>query len=71
MEANERCLNGEGFIRGEGFQSGLYVKLHDGMLITVDANKMHSYVDNFILSTSLQKQKFKIFSIANAKELGI
>ncbi|MFJ8528297.1 hypothetical protein [Bacillus sp. NPDC094106] len=69
MEALERCLNGEGFMRGDGFKRGIYVKLHEGMLITVDANQMHSYVDTFILSTTLQSQKFKIFSVANAKQL--
>lgn len=69
MEALERCLNGEGFMRGDGFKSGVYVKLHNGMLVTVDANKMNSYIDTFIVSTTLQSQRFKIFPVANAKAL--
>ncbi|WP_242299208.1 hypothetical protein [Bacillus cereus group sp. BfR-BA-01382] len=54
MEALEMCLNGEGFMRGDGFKSGVYVKLHNGMLVTVDANKMNSYID-----TLLYQQRYK------------
>jgi len=69
MEAIEKCLNGDGFMRGDAFKSGIYVKLHDGMLVTVDGKQMHRQIDTFIVSTTLQNQKFKIFSVANVKEL--
>ncbi|WCK57185.1 hypothetical protein PP175_28775 (plasmid) [Aneurinibacillus sp. Ricciae_BoGa-3] len=71
QEAIEKCIKGEGFIRGELFQAGLYVKNYHGVLVEVDGKKHHEIVDNLMISTGLFNQKFKLFCVVNPKELEI
>lgn len=39
QEAVEKCLKGEGFIRGDQFAEGVYVKTENHMLVVMDRSK--------------------------------
>jgi hypothetical protein len=43
IEAAERCLNGKGFIRGENFAPGTYVKVENGVLVLKDKKGNDSF----------------------------
>jgi hypothetical protein len=45
-EAIDKCLKGEGFIRGERFKNGVYVKMQGDNLIAVDGLKSNRIIGN-------------------------
>lgn len=71
-EAVEKCLKGEGFIRGNGFDKGVYIKPKNGVLYVVSINKQgwHEELNPFMITVSTAlEQKYKLFSVASKKEL--
>lgn len=75
LEAIEQCLQGKGFIRGDNFDKGVYVKPNSqGVLvvISVDEHGWHKELMEFYMSHStVFYQKYRIFSVASKKELGL
>lgn len=69
FEAIEKCLNGEGFIQGDGFADGVYVKEKDGLLISVEGHRHHEEIGALHISRGLMKQKYKLFSVANKQAI--
>lgn len=69
FEAIERCARGEGFIRGEKFRAGVYVKKLGDNLIAVDAFNSNKSLGNFFISTGIMTQKYKLFENAVEEEL--
>lgn len=69
FEAIERCARGEGFIRGEKFRAGVYVKKLGDNLIAVDAFNSNKSLGNFFISTGIMAQKYKLFENAVEEEL--
>lgn len=68
-EAVEKCLKGEGFIRGDKFRDGIYVKKQGETLIAVDAFHSDKVVGNFYVSAGILSQKYKVFHDAVKEEL--
>lgn len=69
FEAIERCANGEGFIRGEKFRDGVYVKKQGETLVAVDALNSNKVIGNFFISTCIMAQKYRLFEGVSAEEL--
>jgi hypothetical protein len=69
--AVEICLTENSFIRGENFQEGYYAKNSDGVIVLVNGSAYHDIQGNLMISEGLLKQKFKSFSIANHKNIGL
>ncbi|PLS19196.1 hypothetical protein CVD28_01955 [Bacillus sp. M6-12] len=73
QEAIEKCLKGEGFIRGDDFAKGVYVKPNkDGILIVIGVNEQgwHEEISTFMITHSVVfRQKYKLFSVANKEAL--
>lgn len=71
-EAIEKCLNNEGYIRGEQFAPGVYVENKDGQLKVMNRDGMfRSEIAPLGVSTGVRNQKYKLFSVANPKEIGL
>lgn len=79
IDAIQACLNNKGFIRGDDFGKGLYVKKDkDGLLIIIHGHNYHEgqkvyknhrkYMDLYI-NDGLMNQKWKLFQVANQTEL--
>lgn len=68
-EAVEKCINGEGFIRGDKFKNGVYVKKQGDILIAVDAFNCNKVIGNLYIGSGIISQKYKIFNYANNEEL--
>ncbi len=68
-EAVEKCLKGEGFIRGDKFRDGIYVKKQGETLIAVDAFHSDKVIGNFYVSAGILAQKYKVFHDAAREEL--
>jgi hypothetical protein len=75
QEAIEQCLQGKGFIRGNDFDKGVYVRPNkDGILVVVSVNQhgWHEEIMNYYMNDStVFRQKYKLFSVASKKELGL
>lgn len=69
LEAIQRCLDGKGFIRGDGMTNGMYVKKEDGLLIIVNGKDHHRKHMDLYIHQNLLGQKWKLFSVANSKAL--
>lgn len=69
FEAIEKCLNGEGFIQGNDFADGVYVKEKDGLLIMVEGHRFHQESGTLHISRGLMKQKYKLFPVANKQAI--
>jgi hypothetical protein len=69
FEAIEKCANGEGFIRGDKFRDGVYVKKQGETLIAIDAFNSNKAIGNFFISTGIMAQKYKLFDCVLAEEL--
>lgn len=61
FEAIEKCANGDGFIRGDKFRDGVYVKKQGETLIAVDALNSNKVIGNFFISTGIMAQKYELF----------
>lgn len=70
-EAAERCLNNEGFIRGNDFAKGVYVRCKDGTLVAIDGGDLHREIGSMQVTNGMRTQKYKLFSVANAKTIGL
>lgn len=70
LDAIQKCLLGQGFIRGENFADGIYVDCKDGILVLVDG-KDYSVLENLYITGGVIKQKYKIFTVANKEELNL
>lgn len=68
-EAVEKCINGEGFIRGDKFKKGVYVKKQGDTLIAVDAFNSNKIVGNMYIGSGIISQKYKIFTSVDEEEL--
>lgn len=68
-EAVEKCMKGEGFIRGDRFRDGVYVKKQGETLIAVDAFHSDKIVGNFYISAGIMAQKYKVFHTPAKEEL--
>lgn len=71
QEAIERCLNGEGFIRGEDYAPGIYVRNENDVLVVVDGKRNHVVDFNMMITKGALRQKYKLFSVANNKAIGL
>lgn len=60
-EAIERCVNGEGYIRGDKFKDGIYVKKYGEALIAVDAFHSDKLIGNLYVSEGMMSQKYALF----------
>lgn len=69
LEAIEKCLNGEGYIRGDKFRDGVYVKKQGETLVAVDAFNSNKAIGNFFISTGIMAQKYKLFEEVSAGEM--
>lgn len=69
MEAIEKCLNGKGFIRGEHFEKGVFIENRNGILYLIQHDDMYRDLGPVMITQNMLKQKFKIFEVANKKEL--
>lgn len=69
IDAIQACLIGGGFIRGNDFDKGLYVKADKGQLIIVDGNDLHRKLMDLYINHGLMDQKWKLFHVANQTEL--
>lgn len=69
FEAIEKCAKGEGFIRGDKFRDGVYVKKQGEALIAVDAFNSNKVIGNFFVTTAIMAQKYKLFENAFDEEL--
>lgn len=68
-EAIEKCCNGEGFIRGENFKDGVYVKKVGETLVAVDAFDLNHVIGNLYVSEGILSQKYKLFKDIADEEL--
>lgn len=68
-EAIEKCINGEGFIRGDKFKKGVYVKKQGDILVAVDAFNSNKVIGNLYVGGGMLSQKFKLFNQAVQEEL--
>lgn len=69
FEAIEKCANGEGFIRGDKFRDGVYVKKQGETLVAIDVFNSNKVIGNFFISTGIMAQKYKLFECASDEEL--
>lgn len=69
FEAIERCAGGEGFIRGDKFREGVYVKKQGETLVAVDAFNSNKVIGNFFISTGIMSQKYRLFEDVSTVEL--
>lgn len=69
QEAIEKCTNGEGFIRGEAFKDGVYVKKQGETLVAVDGFNLNRSVGNLYISIGIMTQRYKLFKELTAEEL--
>jgi hypothetical protein len=72
FEAVEKCLKGEGFIRGNDFAPGCYVANRDGMLVVLQRTESgwNELIGVFgITHSAVFSQKYKLFSVASPREL--
>lgn len=70
IDAIQACLNKQGFIRGDDFGNGIYVKKDDdGLLILIDGNNYHRKHMTLYINDGLMNQKWKLFQVANQTEL--
>jgi hypothetical protein len=71
-EAIKECLANRGFIQGDDFKKGVFVKIEEGTLVVVErSNSSYNKICNFHISTGTVSQKYKLFAVANDKELGL
>lgn len=68
-EAIEKCCKGEGFIRGENFKDGVYVKKVGETLVAVDAFNLNHIIGNLYVSEGIMSQKYKLFQNIADEEL--
>lgn len=68
-EAVEKCVNGEGYIRGDKFKDGVYVKKQGETLIAYDGFNSNKVVGNLFISTVIMSQKYKLFQNIENEEL--
>lgn len=68
-EAIRECLLKKGFIRGDRYRSGIYVANRNDILMMVDGNNTHQPFTNMMIYEGALTQKYKLFSVANKKEL--
>lgn len=68
-EAVDKCINGEGFIRGERFKNGVYVKMQGDNLIAVDGLHSNKIIGNLYIGKGILNQKFKLFNNLSDDEL--
>lgn len=68
-EAIEKCCNGEGFIRGENFKDGVYVKKVGETLVAIDAFNLNHVIGNLYVSEGIMSQKYKLFQNIADEEL--
>ena len=68
-EAVEKCFNGEGYIRGEKFKDGVYVKKCGDTLVAVDGLNSDRVVGNMYVNAGIMSQKYKLIKAAEAEEL--
>lgn len=70
IDAIQACLNNKGFIRGDDFAKGLYVKKDDnGLLIIIHGHNYHRKSCDLYINDGLMSQKWKLFQVANQTEL--
>lgn len=69
FEAIEKCANGEGFIRGDKFRDGVYVKKQGETLIAIDALNSNKIIGNFFISTGIMAQKYELLDLISDEEL--
>lgn len=70
-EAAEQCLLDRGFIRGENFAAGVYVRNQDDTLVMVDGKHYHQVIGPLFVSKGVLRQKYKLFEVANKKAIGL
>lgn len=68
-EAIEKCVNGEGYIRGDKFKDGVYVKKQGETLVALDGFNSNKVVGNLFISTGIMTQKYKLFKQIENEEL--
>lgn len=68
-EAVEKCINGEGFIRGESFRDGVYVRKQGEKLVAVDAFNSNKVVGDLYVSTGIMSQRYKLLENIADEEL--
>lgn len=68
-EAIDKCMNGEGYIRGERFKNGVYVKLQGDQLIAVDGLRSNKIIGSLYIGRGIMNQKFKLFNNLTTDEL--
>jgi hypothetical protein len=68
-EAIEKCINGEGCIRGDKFKDGVYVKKQGETLIAYDGFNSNKIVGNLFISLGIMSQKYKLFKSIKNEEL--
>jgi hypothetical protein len=68
-EAVEKCINGEGYIRGNKFKNGVYVKKQGETLIAIDAFNSNKVVGNLYIGTGIISQQYKLFNCIIEEEL--
>ena len=68
-EAIQKCVNGEGYIRGDRFKDGVYVKKQGDNLIAIDGFHSNKVVGNLYISSGMMTQKYKLFQEIEAEEL--
>ncbi len=68
-EAVEKCLNGEGYIRGDQFKDGVFIKRQGETLIAIDGLHGNRVIGNFYISSGVLSQKYKLFNCAEKDEL--
>ena len=70
IDAIQACLNNKGFIRGDDFGKGLYVKTdEDGLLVIINGNNYHRKHMDLYINRELMGRKWKLFQVANQTEL--
>ena len=71
LEAIQKCIDGKGFIRGDGMADGMYVKNDKtlGMLVIIDGNNFHKKHMDLYISHGLLSQNWKLFPVANSRAL--
>ncbi|MBB6215751.1 hypothetical protein HNQ80_001840 [Anaerosolibacter carboniphilus] len=68
-EAVEKCLNGEGYIRGDQFKDGVFIRKQGEMLIAIDGFNANRVIGNFYISSGILSQKYKLFNYIEKDEL--
>ncbi len=68
-EAIEKCVNGEGFIRGEKFKDGVYVKKQGETLVAVDSFNSNRVIGNLYISEGIMSQRYKLIKCLANEEL--